>query len=72
MIGKTISLAGSANKNESNITPSKPSNLENGSKKLDKIIKSEFSFILIFESIHIIKPAGIETSMAFFNIDNDL
>lgn len=60
IIGITISFAGSPRIKARIITPSSPSSCPKGSRVFAMFIKRLVSFIVVFDSIHIIKPAGAE------------
>ena len=51
---------------ESNITPSRPNILANGSKNWDSILIIAISFIYVLDSTHIKSPIGIEIIIALF------
>ena len=51
---------------ESNITPSRPNILANGSKNWDSILIIVISFIYVLDSTHIKSPIGIEIIIALF------
>ena len=65
IIGSTISLAGNPSKNDKIIFPSIPSNLPNGSSIVDTPLNTLTLLTLIFVINHIIRPDGIDTSIAF-------
>ncbi len=64
IIGNTISFAGNPSIKESNIIPSIPTSLANGSKKFEQYARTLRLFIFEFAIIHIINPAGAATAMA--------
>lgn len=64
IIGTTISFAGKPSMNASNITPSSPIILPNGSRNSVQCDNSEASPAVTFAISHIISPAGIATITA--------
>ena len=64
IIGKTISFAGNPKINAMRITPSRPINFANGSRKFDTCNNKLMLLICMFANSQMINPAGAATETA--------